>query len=176
MEKSIKTLVFLFSLLFLYTIVLAEVKVPSEIKFNKEVYKQVYQAGNGKTSYKVKEYLKSGETLEKFLDPAKKRIRLADLIDDIMDDLILQLGDEILQIVVMQVERRFIDHGGLSQFFDGDLIDLLFFSQGDERLADVFLGPADTQIHGDTSESVEVRLRNDQSVNYLTIAVNWSWQ
>ena len=66
MEKSIKTLVFLFSLLFSYTIVLAEVKVPSEIKFNKEVYKQVYQAGNGKTSDKVTEYLKSGETLEKF--------------------------------------------------------------------------------------------------------------
>lgn len=66
MEKSIKTLVFLFSLLFSYTIVLAEVKVPSEIKFNKEVYKQAYQAGNGKTSDKVTEYLKSGETLEKF--------------------------------------------------------------------------------------------------------------
>ena len=60
MEKSIKTLVFLFSLLFLYTIVLAEVKVPSEIKFNKEVYKQVYQAGNGKTSDKVTEFEKRG--------------------------------------------------------------------------------------------------------------------
>ena len=66
MEKTIKALIFLFGLLFLYTIVSAEVKVPSEIKFNKEVYKQAYQAGNGKTSDKVTEYLKSGETLERF--------------------------------------------------------------------------------------------------------------
>ena len=66
MKKSIKTLIFLFSLLFLYTIVSAEVKVPSEIKFNKEVYKQAYQAENGKTSDKVTEYLKNGETLERF--------------------------------------------------------------------------------------------------------------
>ena len=66
MEKSMKALIFLFSLLFLYTMVSAEVKVPSEIKFNNEVYKQAYQTGNGTTSDKVTEYLKSGETLEKF--------------------------------------------------------------------------------------------------------------
>ena len=66
MKKGIKTLIFLFSLLFLYTIVSAEVKVPSEIKFNKELYKQAYQAGNGTTSNKVTEYLKSGETLDRF--------------------------------------------------------------------------------------------------------------
>ena len=66
MQKSVRTLLFLVSLLFLYTTMYAEVKVPAEIKFNNEVYKKAYQDGNGAASNKVTEYLRSGETLEKF--------------------------------------------------------------------------------------------------------------
>ena len=66
MQKSIKSLMLLFGFLFLYVTVSAEVKVPSEIKFNGEVYKQAYQDGSGKNANKVTEYLKSGETPERF--------------------------------------------------------------------------------------------------------------
>lgn len=66
MAKNLKSIIILFSLLFLYTTIYAEVKVPKEIKFSGETYKQAYQAGNGATSDKVTEYLRSGETLERF--------------------------------------------------------------------------------------------------------------
>ena len=66
MKKRLNLLMVLFSMLFLYAIASADVKVPSEIKFAGEVYKQAYQAGNGISSNKVTEYLKTGETLEKF--------------------------------------------------------------------------------------------------------------
>ncbi|WP_434777333.1 hypothetical protein [Neisseria sp. Ec49-e6-T10] len=66
MENKFKKVILLFGLSFLCMTVFAEVNVPSQIKFGGEVYKQIYQAGNGTTSDKVTEYLIKGETLEKF--------------------------------------------------------------------------------------------------------------
>ena len=67
MNKITKNLTFLICFVFLHILSYSAVKVPNEIKFDNEKYKLAFQDGDGVTTQKISEYLRSGEDLESYV-------------------------------------------------------------------------------------------------------------
>ena len=67
MIKSVKSLFLLSFFLLISMVTYSAVKTPSELTFDGEVYKQVFQEGDGVKTNRVTEYLKRGEDLNAYV-------------------------------------------------------------------------------------------------------------
>ena len=66
-------------------------------------------------------------------------------------DHLFELDKDILNGLVVQVERLAVDVRGPRQFRDRDLVDRLRLDELEERVIDILFGPGHTAVHRPTS-------------------------